>query len=321
MLHQIFLFQRIIEESTFIYPDWATCAPPSTGPIALEYRTLQYPSLQTLYFCRGVEPPRSFPGALEVVIQGGQAKGKRSLTLFEEIYGIPEPLLSLLSKTTSLSNEIMASKMGVHGGLLIDTDLIVRSKELELQILEWRATEVRLDDASYIDHLMNLEHELDSDWPETRLPESGKIGIPAGEFDSTPARSQASISLNLAIYHGLQVYFYRRVSNLDPSLLQFHVDAIINLLRHCRHDMSKVGIINCGIVWPGFLAAVEALGSQRQASIRSFLRESSLISGMRSFDVAIEVAEEVWQLRAENGNLAASWVDVLAGQGRAIVLT
>jgi arginine metabolism regulation protein II len=318
MLHQIFLFQRIIEESTFIYPWLATCAPPA-GPTQLEYRALRYPSLQTVYFIRGIDPPRSFPGALEAVLRGSSTGGVDNPSMFEEIYGIPETLLSLLSKATSLSNEIRAHK-GQDDDPLLDPDLIVRSKELETNILRWRIIELGMDDASYVDSLANLDTESDSG-----LSDIGSSGEPTAENQAQDAATtlglQASTSLNLAIHHGILIYYYRRIPNLDPSLLQFHVDAIMKLLRHCRHEMKKVGIINCGIVWPGFLAAAEALGCARQASIRSFLRESTRISGMRSFDIAMDVAEEVWRLRAEKGNAAVSWVHVLAEQGRTVVLT
>lgn len=205
--------------------------------------------------------------------------------MFQEIYGIPESLLSLLSRSTSLGNEIMTQRGDTFMGTL-SLELLTRSKQLEDEI---------------------------TDWPSINL-------LPNYATSVLASSDLVAHLMTAALHSGLLIYFYRRVSDLHPSILQSLVDTTISYLKLCKDEMTKVGSINCGIVWPGFIAAVEALGEERQRGIRDFLIESASVSGMRSFDLAAHIAEEVWKARQVSGP-RYSWVDLVRERNMSLVLT
>jgi arginine metabolism regulation protein II len=217
-------------------------------------------------------------------------QNEAGVSLFGEIYGIPESLLSLISHATSLSNELLAMRTSTSD-LSISHDLAQRSKILENQITSWQC------------------------------PPQSPMNSPKAQADEAISANQAIMHhLILAIHGALLIYFYRRISNLNPTILQGYVDETIDHLLQCEQEKLNANLINCGIAWPGFIAATEAIGEVRQMKILGWLRQSSQVSGMRNFDVAADVAERVWQLRRE-GRPDATWVDVVKESKAGLVLT
>ncbi|KZF19096.1 hypothetical protein L228DRAFT_251186 [Xylona heveae TC161] len=284
MLHHIYVFLRVIEESTFVYPRGTWCSPPIGSTAADNLHLAQFPSLQTHSFSLGQDLSDLCGLDFETELMGER---EASENLFAGIYGIPESLLSLLSKTTCLANEILAN---TDLQLPIPLDLIEKSKLLENEIVsrQWEAFE-----------------ELSSCRDESQ---------------DLPANRTIMHHMNNAIHSALLVYFYRRVSNLNPMILQSHVDIIIASLCQCEQEMTNASIVNCGILWPGFIAATEALGEGRQREISRFLRASAQTSGMRHFEVAADLAEEVWKIRREQGS-DVSWVEIVRNRRVPLVLT
>lgn len=282
-LHHIFLFLRVIEESSFIYPPGASCKPPDHR--ALEQTTLRFPSLKTHSYTLGLDLDGADMQDFEFEYNESD---NRKGTMFAELYGIDVGLVSLISRTTALANHIMAEKDLNNS---VSTEVLRRSKMLENEITAWTW------DAS-------LE-----------VPIYNEQGREDFEINQMVMKHLAT-----AIHRALLIYLYRRVFDLHSSMLQGLVDEIIQSLYLCREVMIKAGIVHCGVVWPGFIAASEALGEERQAKLLSFLRRSADISGLRSFDVAADVVQEVWRLRRET-DPDTTWIDVVRDQGKALVLS
>lgn len=282
-LHHIFLFLRVIEESTFIYPPGASCKPPAHREF--NPSTLRFPSLKTHSYTLGLDLDGADMRDFE--FEYVELDGRKG-TMFAEVYGIDAGLLSLISKTTALANHIMAEKDQNNG---IPTEVIRRSKALENEITAWK-------------------------WDAlVEVPIYDEQGREDFEINKT-----VMMHLATAIHRALLIYLYRRVFDLHSSMLQGLVDEIIQSIYLCREVMIKAGIAHCGIVWPGFMAASEALGEERQAKLLDFLRKSADISGFRSFDVAADVAQEVWKLRRER-DPDITWVDIVRDQGKALILS
>lgn len=226
MLHQIYLFLRVIEESTYIYPDELARG---AHKRVHSTRSLRYPSLRTYRRFLGDDLDEISGGDFELALLGQAQDGS---SLFDQIYGIPETLLSLLSHCTALANDISAQKAS-SSDLSISHDLAQRSKSLEDQITLWQY--------------------------EPQQRQNGE------DDESLGANAVIMGNLIRAIHGALSVFFYRRISNLNPSILQGLVDQTIDHLLQCEQEKLNAQLVNCGIAWPGFIAAAEAIGEERQS--------------------------------------------------------
>ncbi|KFZ11167.1 hypothetical protein V502_07701 [Pseudogymnoascus sp. VKM F-4520 (FW-2644)] len=280
MLHYIYLFLRVMEESTYIYPrTWRPLVTPDYTPL------MRFPSIRTYSVGQGTDLDTISAGNFEIGLIGESCEAQTSETLFEKIYGIPEAILSLISQTTSLANEIL-----VLGGdeACLPSDLARRSKVLENEICSWVP-------ASVSDYEPN----------NNAIPENRTI-MP---------------HLILGIHCSLVIYFYRRIRNIAPLLLQSYVQRTIEHLESNEQAKLDSSVINTGIVWPGFIAATEAISHELQERCERWLRECARQSGMRNFDTAADVAREVWKARKESGDMGVSWVTLIRDRRVALILT
>lgn len=55
--------------------------------------------------------------------------------------------------------------------------------------------------------------------------------------------------------------------------MQALVDEMTDSLHLYREVIIQAGIVHCGIVWPGFIATLEALGEKRQAEFAALSAE------------------------------------------------
>lgn len=284
LLHHIYLFLRVIEESTHIYPFGASMSILPSLPLS----NMQFPSLRTYSLVNGNDLDECCGDNFELgLLDSPDTRSSfRDSTIFGLIYGFPEELLAFISRATAIANEI--SMITPHGALNIPHHLVDRSQSLEHDICTWK-------------------YEVG-------------FGDTAEELSSTTNRKVIA-PLILAIHGAILVYFYRRVKVIHPFALQPHVESIVKHLEQHEEEKITSSVMNAGIVWPGFIAAVEALDEQLQQRAFRWLRECARRTGMRNFDTAADFAMELWKYRDAEGDVTISWTKLVQDRNSQLIFS
>lgn len=286
ILHYIFLFLRVIEESTYIYPQSEDRERLGTNELGTD--DLLFPSIQTRARQLGQDSSPLSRAEFEL---GLLSIVPNTASLLMEIYGIPLSLFSLISRATSLANAL-DFEAPIQAHRLRDPVRAKQIKKLENEICTWN-----IEDAIIV---------------ETDAVEAS--------VDASPVNNGRTQHLILALHNALVLYFYRRIYNVNPWLLQSFVDKVLEHLQKVEQEKLEFNILNTSIVWPGFIAAAEACGEESRRVSLAWLKGNWQKSGWRSFEQAAIIAEELWNTR-QSGNHEITWVDLLKGRGTTLVLT
>jgi arginine metabolism regulation protein II len=286
ILHYIFLFLRVIEESTYVYPKSSDRS--GRAEDESDTDTLLFPSIQTQSRLSGEDLNQSCGAQYETELLSIVPDAP---SLLMEIYGIPLSLFSLISRATSLANKLesLPPISSSSPGYVKRTMWI---KNLENEICAWNLADATASETSGVK-------------PST---------------EGGPNNDKMVQHFAIAIHNALFLYFYRRMYNVNPWILQHYVDKVLEHLELAEKEKLGSKILNTGIIWPGFLAAVEACGENRRSIALAWLRNNGQRSGWRSFESAAGIAEELWRIR-EHEDPNRTWVDLLRGQGTTLVLT
>lgn len=197
--------------------------------------------------------------------------------MYMQIYGVPETWLSLVSQTTRLANvvdRLSTAKTSDAEALL---SLQPRSSHLENAVCLFRS-----------------RHQLG-----------------AGDLASTPG-----VTLHTHMVHALSsalvIFFYRRIRNVNPLVLQDSVDRVIGSLRDFDAALERNGLSGPGTAWPAFIAGAEALSAGQRRSIASWLDKAFGKSGFAAYRVSKEVLVEVWKRmdEADGDGGFTNWMEV-----------
>ena len=102
-------------------------------------------------------------------------------------------------------------------------------------------------------------------------------------------------SLLGAWQQSLAIYFYRRIYDVDASLLQQKVVKVRDYItRYEPMDLRQV-CASARLLWPAFIAACEAEGLELQQSFADWFRSSSRVSGLQIFNDTLSNVERSWQ--------------------------
>lgn len=288
LLHSIYLFLRVIEESTYIYPsERQLLASPS-----LPVEGMRFPSLRThsMYLGRDLDEYIGMDFEFGLF---GEFDSPTTSGYFKDIYGFPQELISFISRATFLANEITALRNS-YPELSITSDLEHRCAKLEAEICAW-------SDHGSPPSFDDLE---DND--------------PASAF-----ANRAIMAHLIAAFHSAAIiFFYRRVRRLNTVLLQPWAEKTLAHLHEFEREQRRFSLINCGIVWPGFIAGAEALDPALQAGFDTHLRTWARLSGMRNFELAANTLQDLWRARrAEGGHERMTWMDYVGHRQLSLVLT
>ncbi|KAJ4354468.1 uncharacterized protein N0V89_006205 [Didymosphaeria variabile] len=91
-----------------------------------------------------------------------------------------------------------------------------------------------------------------------------------------------------AMRNALSIYFYRKIYDLDPSLLQQRVERVRDCLLKCNPTDSSAVYGSARLLWPVLIAASEATNPEVQASFALWLKGAAERSGLRLFGGYIE---------------------------------
>ena len=276
LLHHCYVFERIIHESVFICGAYS--GQRHRVRTAIESSGLGRYSLDSLSFrLSGWKDLHQ-----EMMRVRGQEEGENDLhlerpgfwsnTLYPEIFGIPEPWVFLLSQIIRLGKEKDAAEGDDATNCLSLKDFLGRAKTLE----------------EYINNLQRPSLEL------------------------THSQLDQDIVKNMldAMQNALAIYFYRRIHDVDASMLQQKVAAVLECLLRCEHTDSTVVHGSAGFIWPAFIAACEAENPSVQASFTDWFENSASRSGLCCFTQTLADIQKIWQEKCCAGK-SVTWLDLM----------
>ncbi|KAL1616865.1 hypothetical protein SLS56_011233 [Neofusicoccum ribis] len=268
MLHTQFLYLRIMEEATFVYPLSSDStffkSSASTTPCSA-----RYPSIAGhKWFGTSAD---GVPTSFHELDDFFEASGPEVRPLFARIYGIPESLIVLMSHVTYLCCETRQIKAHAHSDPHHLSDFHKRCKAVEDLLCGWKN--------------------------EDRQPSSSSSD---DDDDDEDHGAQA--------FHGaLLIYFYREVRDINRFTLQHHVRTTKAHLLALEGRKVAQNIASAGVLWPGFIAAVEALDPRDFADVAAWMRACADRYGLRSFDRAADVAADIWLARHAQEDQRLKW--------------
>lgn len=300
LLHHVYTWFRIVGESTYVLHDYSTSPAfldalrtnfqhtrPLTEPSSV--RLTDEPNARLDSFLR-LETHAS-DRDLNINERKDQETSLRDIhledsreypeTLYKEIYGIPETWLSLVSQTTRLANvmETFRNARGSISDLSFDAweKLQRRSVRLEYMICSLNSTRNR-----------NPDHD-----DETSKP-----------------RRHMLRALNAA----LVIFFYRRIRQVHPQILENHVDDVISNLEEFRAAFPQNKPVGMGSIWPAFIAGCEATDSARRDAIMGWLDRTYTSCQFIPFSTAKTIMSALWHKQDEclavRGELITTWIDI-----------
>ncbi|KAJ3535676.1 hypothetical protein NM208_g7044 [Fusarium decemcellulare] len=292
LLHHTYTWNRIVGESTYVLRDherngeeqpWR----PSKGWSGRHHKRRTVPNLKLDDFLH-LEPPPLETEAAEGCerlhdIHLTRHQGKSEST-FMMLYGISETWLSLLSQTTRLANQMEALKAGAESRDVQLVEYLERRKEL-------------------------LEHKICSFASKS----------PAAQQDSSLARNHLVQALNFA----LVIFFYRRIHNVSPYILQDYVQRIIRALKDFPTCCESGACEGPGSPWPAFMAGCEALDTEQRNFFSDWFDRAFAKTGFERLVTAKGCMVEVWKRRdrfLEDGR-DWTWVHVSKDQGLYVLLS
>ena len=304
MLHHVYTWARIVCESTYVLHDYGNSdslerrlhgegarSAAERGPHTQEEKEAPLDNFLRLDF-RNEEDITAGPKDPGVGLHDIHLDDPRKdfATMYDQIYGLPEPWLSLLSRTIKLANVIDAWRSfdPASGDLTQPEVLQKRARAIEDMVCSYAAQDTAEDSFSPNYHM-------------TR-----------------------------ALTAALVIYFYRRVRDVNPWMMQKHVDDVISALRDYDHALQVKEIQGPGTAWPAYIAGCEALTTNRREPLAEWVARAHRQTGMMGYKNASDQMREVWRRRdeADSGRSASltdkstswTWMAVSRDRGEWILL-
>lgn len=233
-----------------------------------------------------------------------EVMGQWDDTLFPDIYGIPESLMALLSQVIRLANE---QELLNRGGPTVDAriagELKRRASLLEKYILSWESSP-------------KFKSAAIKDDQATDVSQNQKI-------------QTATDFMVQAMHQALILFYYRRVPNISALILQDTVRNCLDFLT--RYETARVEesvaaapfthTPDSAILWPGFVAACEALDPALQKGLLDWLVATGHRTSLGPFSAAAGTAQCVWKARSVTKDYTLSWFDVMKHERCPIIAT
>jgi hypothetical protein len=265
LLHHCYVFERLLHESTFPgrkdsqHRQHVRQAIESSGAGSFSYDDLSFAALDLQNLDQ------------QMLRIKGQEEGENDLhlkypgvwaaTQYPEIFGLPEIYVFILSAIIRLGRwkeDAFAGSMAT--GL---REYMRGAKELET-------------------FLHRLQHKPDS------------VAV-APLSDPGQQHCQSLLeTLSRAMQQALEIHFYRRVYDIDPSTLQTQVKAVSECLQRCEVLNEGAGYGSMRLIWPAYIAASEALDEDLRGSFMTWFGNCAKTSGLGAFQDTMEDVEKVW---------------------------
>ncbi|RAK96008.1 Zn(II)2Cys6 transcription factor [Aspergillus ibericus CBS 121593] len=296
LLHHLYTWLRIVGESTYALHDYT---PSDSFMEALKHR-FRYQKVDTIQpadrsrlddFLRldrrpadsdlNIDEPKDTEiGLYDIHLQDSR---KYPATLYSQIYGVSETWLSLVSQTTRLANVLETFRVAREG----------RQKPVSFDA--WETLHRR--SARLESMVCSLNQRPDSTCDSDRLSKSHE-------------------SLLRALNAALVIFFYRRIRQVHPAILEGQVDRVISALSEFDVALSDANLTGPGTVWPLFIAGCEATTPDRRKSILNLLDKGEARCGFSAYQTMRDVMKQVWekqdaQMGSSRGEAIPTWLDIV----------
>lgn len=256
LLHHCYVYLRIFQASTSVSEDLSS---PRNG-----FRSSQWEGRLEQ---RMNEIKEAVMGENDLHLE---IPGRWDCTMYPSIFGVPESFLFLLSQVTRLANERDLAEAGhSSGGNYLDfKEFMSRARSLESCIC-----------ASHVSFSATQGEDRQR---QTR------------ERSTSSNDNLINFMLN-ALHKALMIFFYRRIYEIDASMLQNQVYEVRKSLEECsRFDEPAVGIA-ASFVWPAFIAACEAQDLDTRDWFVKWFNQAAEKSELQTCRLAKETIQDVWR--------------------------
>ncbi|KAL2829360.1 fungal-specific transcription factor domain-containing protein [Aspergillus pseudoustus] len=221
-------------------------------------------------------------------------------TLYPEIFGLSEPWLFLLSLIVRLGKEKDAATARPDQAQtpIPLSEFLARAKTIETFI-------------QYLHRQREAEHRSAAHGHEHRHADICTLHC-----------------IRDAAAYAVEILFYRRIYDLDASLLQGKVKFVHDCLVRCSPGeqeedeegghASSPGIRQgrglAGLIWPAFIAACEAEDPAMQVTFAAWFRSFARQSGLYAFHHVLRIVEEIWygkKAQLDGASARASWTETM----------
>lgn len=218
------------------------------------------------------------------------------------VTSLPQYAISFrLSHWTHLEQEMLRTKTREEG-----------ENDLHLQIPgEWSATlypeifGVPEQWILLVSLIIQLAKEKDDD---NQLFHRSKLSVKdflhrAKAIETAISRLQRSASdpeldnLLEAMRHALAIYFYRRIYDVDSSMLQQKVASICECLQRSDEIVSPAAHGAARFIWPAIVAAREAESIENQVCLTNWFQNAARRAGLHLFITALANVKAIWEAK------------------------
>jgi arginine metabolism regulation protein II len=281
-LHHCYAFMRIIAETTCV-ADSLNINPPETsgGAIGDAIYEADFRISPNLSFSADAMTEEKDPelGQRDLHLA---IPGRWSSTLFPTVYGVDELFLMLLSQVIRLANERDLSTMcnGTQEERLSLEEFWIRAKAIE-KAINTLISSSATGDTQY--------HDVDAPLNDKSI--------------TTQAMSMS-----------LLIFFYRRIYEVDPAMLQCKVAAMRTYLMKIQQEEIHLNDgSSAALIWPAFIAACEAVEPDLQLFFSSWFDYCFASTALVYASAAKQIFETIWTKRSKAGlhGEVYSWPDIL----------
>ena len=300
MLHHSHTWSRIVGESSYVLQNY------DQSQIAAAIESYSSSSNKRRSICRSAEATElnsrlshnpkldDFLGLdsdapesdVDVNAQKESDKGLRDIHLedprewaggmYLQLYGISETWLKLVSQITRLAN-VMDS-------------MDESNKRKDVAVLE-----------SLERRKQRLEHMV-CYFAEINEPLSTKTSQPVSAGTThdlnTPSGKETLRSCMVrALNSALVIFFYRRILNVHPWILQEHVKGVVQALQDFDTSCQTLEVEGPGCPWPVFMAGCEAIAPHQRDYLSQWLERAFVKTGFPRFKTIRSCMLEVWERR------------------------
>ncbi|KAL6915431.1 hypothetical protein FSST1_006926 [Fusarium sambucinum] len=189
---------------------------------------------------------------------------------FIMLYGVSETWLSLVSQTTRLANLMQAVKHGSKE----DKPSLYEHIERHKWVLEHRICSFSMTGAT----------------TSTSIDSNHLVDIYSQESQPT-TRSHLVRALNFALI----IFFYRRIYNVHPHILQQYVNVVAKSLQEFELYCEKEGQSGPGSPWPAFMAGCEAMTKKYRDYFEDWFDRAFARTGFTRLLTAKKCMQKVWE--------------------------
>ncbi|CAG8905548.1 unnamed protein product [Penicillium egyptiacum] len=210
---------------------------------------------------------------------------KSTGSLCQQVYGMPETMLSLVSQTTRLAN-------------VMETLRNAQSLDIPISSHVWKALRRR---STRLENVINCFRNRD-------------LSLDICKEQTSPYELMVQ-----ALNSSLVIFFYRRVRQVHPGILSGHVDHVIAALRIWLSFVKEGYPVGLGTLWPMFISGCEATTQAQRSAILDIVDQAGAKSRFEPFQTAKDIMSKQWKLQDEQqasnlGNRLSTWVDILREQ-------